>query len=80
MCIMCLRNDLRMCHAILDSTFRNKTASQLRPFASVPGVVVFVRSTVCGGYSSCLYITRPPAVEPVPSCLFCKGTLFDQIV
>ena len=43
MCILCLRNDLQMCHAILDSTYRYKTTTQLRPLALVPRVVVFVR-------------------------------------
>ena len=32
-----------MCHAILGSTFRNKTTSKLRPLTTVPRVVVFVR-------------------------------------
>ena len=32
-----------MCHAILGSTFRNRTTSKLRPLTTVPRVVVFVR-------------------------------------
>ena len=32
-----------MCRAILDSTFRYKTTSQLRPLAPVPRVVVLAR-------------------------------------
>jgi hypothetical protein len=32
-----------MCHAMLGSTFRNKTTSKLRPLTMVPKVVVFVR-------------------------------------
>ena len=36
MCILCLRNDFWMCHAILGSTFRNKTTSKLRPLTTVP--------------------------------------------
>ena len=43
MCILCLWNDFWMCHAILGSTFRNKTTSKLRPLTTVPRVVVFVR-------------------------------------
>ena len=41
MCILC--HDFWMCHAILGSTFRNKTTSKLRPLTTVPRVVVFVR-------------------------------------
>ena len=32
-----------MCHAILGSTFRNKTTSKLRPLTTVPRVAIFVR-------------------------------------
>ena len=64
MCILCLRNDFWMCHAILGSTFRNKTTSKIRPLTTVPRVVIFVRfyctykhtyirSLSCGLYSQC---------------------------
>ena len=36
MCNLCLWNDLRMCHAILDSTFRSKATSQFKTTCTSP--------------------------------------------
>ena len=80
MCILCLQNDFWMCHAILDSTFRNKTTSKLRPLTTVPRVVVFVRfycTYICILFVSNFVYRNKLYREDVVNCLvMIQPTLF----